>query len=94
MTSEHMTLQTVGRSATRRTLHWPLGADRVSMPAALIQRITGALTKFAAVPVLPHATLREASMVVAFVDGADRVDSDSLPDRTSLPGDDGFWSRF
>jgi hypothetical protein len=94
MISDHIALQTVGRSATRRALHWSLGADRLSTLAVLIQLMTGAVTSFASVPALLYATLRDASMVVAFIDGANRVDSVALPDRTSFLADDGFWSRF
>jgi hypothetical protein len=94
MISDRMALRTLGRSATGRKLHWSLGVDRMSTLAALIQRITGALTSFATAPALPFATLREAFTVVALIDGGDRLRSVALPDRTSSPVDDGFWSRF
>jgi hypothetical protein len=94
MISDHLAVQIVSGSVTRRTLHWSLVADRVSTLAAPIQRLAGVMTSFATVPVLPHASLLEASVVVAFIEGADRAGSDSLADRSSSIGDDGFWSGF
>jgi len=58
------------------------------------RRVTGVVVSCAKIPLMPYAALWEASVVVGLVNGADRVDSDSLPAHTSIRTDGGFLWRF
>jgi hypothetical protein len=94
MIPDRIVVQAVSGSAISHTQRRPLGADPVSVLTALIPHVTSAVARLTKMPPLGYANLWEASVLVALIHGADRVDSDSVASRTSVPVGDGFWSRF
>ena len=94
MISDHIAVQVVSRSTSTSALHWGRWPHRLSTLAARIPLVTGALARFAKVPLLPYADLWESCVLVGLIKDTDRVDSNSLPHWTSIPADDRFWSHF
>jgi hypothetical protein len=94
MISDHIAVQAVSRSTSTSALHWGRWPHPLSTLAARIPLVTAALASFAKVPLLPYADLWASSVLVGLIKDTDRVDSDSLPQRTSILGDDRFWSHF
>jgi hypothetical protein len=94
MISNETTVQTLTRSATRYTLHFSPRREWVAMLPTVARRVAGLVVSFAKIPLLPYATLWEASVLAGLVMGADRVESDSLTTQTSIRTDDGFLWRF
>ena len=95
MISDQTTTQSFGRSpAALCTVHFSLGRDWVAILSILARRATGVAASFAKLPLLPYATMWEASVVARLINAADRVAADSLAPRTSKYTDDGFDWRL
>jgi hypothetical protein len=92
--SDWTAVETRSRSVTRCTLPSPLVRQWLARVPTLARRVTGVVAKFAKPPLLPYAALWEASILVGLVNGADRVDSESLPPQIPIHTEDGFLWRF
>ena len=73
MIANQTTVHPLIHSSTRYTLHFSAGLPTFA------RRVTSVLAKFANIPLLPYASLWEASVVSSLVKAAERFDADSRP---------------